>query len=518
MAVTWDGIWSQAALAFKLMNATQLYGETNTPNVVAMEAALVAGLEGEFITGLLSAARSARRDIAAPLSASRLRATWRPVLQELCKLIGAAKLAGGSNELAMLAAVRDYMAANNEHIRARGMAFGSVSAGGSNVGDATIRRVTVDKNGWPLSTSAEAKSATVIRDSASGARTGAEVLLFEGEDRARDNLELRGSGLSREITTCHPLTNGIIRNPSFDSNGASADDEAPTSTTQVTGWVLTTAAKWKIRTASGYYFATYPGAPSTLAGLECEASDAITQTIRAGVRFRRDVPYYVAVRWKRLASATGTITLALGSKSAAATIGDGTNDQWNELYLALDEDAYFENFNQSSLALSITIASLATGTVVIDDVRVVEMVNVDGTFYAVPAGATPLRVNDEFTWTDSEGATRAIFALLLWLAYGAEGWLPSTVPATQVTAAGGRTLTYDQSSKTITASSGDFRSDGLKPGMTLTSAGTSNNNVSDTIASVTATVITLTADVLTDEGPLSSAATLNAVASIAEPS
>src|SRR5690606_14814055 len=97
MAVTWDGIWSQAALAFKLLNATQLYGETTTPNVVAMEAALVAGLEGEYITGLLSAARAARRDIAAPLSPARLRATWRPVLQELCKLIGAAKLAGGSN-------------------------------------------------------------------------------------------------------------------------------------------------------------------------------------------------------------------------------------------------------------------------------------------------------------------------------------------------------------------------------------------------------------------------------------
>lgn len=87
-------------------------------------------------------------------------------------------------------------------------------------------------------------------------------------------------------------------------------------------------------------------------------------------------------------------------------------------------------------------------------------------------------------------------------------------PATQVTASGGRTLTYAAAGRTITASSGDFTADGFVAGMQLTSAGTSSNNGTEfTIESVTALVITITAtssDSVADEGPLSATATLDA--------
>lgn len=83
--------------------------------------------------------------------------------------------------------------------------------------------------------------------------------------------------------------------------------------------------------------------------------------------------------------------------------------------------------------------------------------------------------------------------------------------ATQVTASGGRTLTFAATGGTITASSGDFTGESFHPGMTLTVAGTTSNNGDYTIDSVTATVITVSSsDTLVDEGPLSATATLDA--------
>jgi hypothetical protein len=82
--------------------------------------------------------------------------------------------------------------------------------------------------------------------------------------------------------------------------------------------------------------------------------------------------------------------------------------------------------------------------------------------------------------------------------------------ATQVVASGGRTLTF-ATAETITASSGSFVTDGYQPGMRLRVRGTTNNNGAYKIAAVTATVLTVqSSDVLVAEGPLSSAATLDA--------
>jgi len=87
--------------------------------------------------------------------------------------------------------------------------------------------------------------------------------------------------------------------------------------------------------------------------------------------------------------------------------------------------------------------------------------------------------------------------------------------ATQITAAGGRTLTFAEggaSADTVTASTGSFITDGYAAGMTLVVAGTSSNNGSYNIDSVTATVITI--DNVTDdfaaEGPISATSTLDA--------
>jgi hypothetical protein len=91
--------------------------------------------------------------------------------------------------------------------------------------------------------------------------------------------------------------------------------------------------------------------------------------------------------------------------------------------------------------------------------------------------------------------------------------------SSSVTASGGRTLTFDEDAGTITASSGDFTSENFIPGMELVVAGTTSNNGTFLIKTVTATVITIETlrsaagdhdYALVDEGPLAATATLNA--------
>ncbi len=520
---TFASVWNQAGLAFKLPNAVNLLGHSNTPNIAAIQDALTQAIDGNYTPAALGAIANMRRAIAATVTPDTLRALWRPFLQDMVIAAGQKSLAGAS-DAAMLDAIRQYMVDNDLLIKGRGQTFGTPSAGGSNVGNGSLLRCTVDKDGWPLPTGPEAKRAKVTKDAHKEGRKYAEVFTFEGQLPGIDNLDWRGSGLAVEVPSAHPQTSKLIKNPSFDQHDASADDTSPGSTTGVTNWTIgSSAANFKMRSAAGYTFGGYPGQPTTTWGLEFVGSDSISQTLATvspGISFG-DEPHLVGLRWKRLASATGTLTLALGASSVAVDISTGTNGEWNHLYIALDEDCYFDNFNATDLKLTITAGTLATGTVVVDQVIVCPMVNVDGTYYLPVSGSTPWLKDDVFTWTDQEGAVRAILAYLLWLAFGADGWLPAAPDATEITAAGGRTLTFANSGSadTITASSGSFIDDGYKPGMLVTSAGTSSNNLTTgPIATVTALVLTFGSDTsLTNEGPLSATATLNATAPIPDP-
>lgn len=80
-----------------------------------------------------------------------------------------------------------------------------------------------------------------------------------------------------------------------------------------------------------------------------------------------------------------------------------------------------------------------------------------------------------------------------------------------VTAAAGRTLTFNQSARTIVASTGSFITDGFVIGMNVVVAGTASNNGTYMISTVAALTLTLATNQtnLTNEGPLSSTATLN---------
>ena len=90
-----------------------------------------------------------------------------------------------------------------------------------------------------------------------------------------------------------------------------------------------------------------------------------------------------------------------------------------------------------------------------------------------------------------------------------------TVTATEVTAGGSHgTFTFDSTNQTLTMSSGDLTTETVpyEVGMSITIAGTTSNDGTYTIETVTATVITIAetgTSGFTDEGPVATTATLN---------
>ena len=142
----------------------------------------------------------------------------------------------------------------------------------------------------------------------------------------------------------------------------------------------------------------------------------------------------------------------------------------------------------------------------------------DGTWYHISTGTTKFELDDIVTVADSLTATDSKIQKWLWRVYAR--YLPHFANATQVVAAGGRTLTFaDANPDTVTASSGSFITDGYVVGQQLTVAGTSSNNGTYTLATVAATVLTvLSTDTFAAEGPLSGGETLDAGPTLTDPS
>ena len=160
--------------------------------------------------------------------------------------------------------------------------------------------------------------------------------------------------------------------------------------------------------------------------------------------------------------------------------------------------------NVTALVITVT-ESLTTQATYTQDVSIVAKYVPTPKLYLTAAGGRTLAFT-AISLTAAGGRT---------LTFGGTVALPSQAP--KVTAAGGRTLSFVRSSSTITCSSGSFVTDGFLTGDIIYVTGTTNNNTMPgnfyTLSNVAAGTLTLTAanDFLTDEGPLSSVATISAI-------
>lgn len=423
----------------------------------------------------------------------------------------------------------DYFAANDVYVTSRGIAFGTITAGGSNVGNGVVQRQTVDERGQEIeAVTLEDKRLECVGDARVGLAgtspaTNREAFLLDGEPLNRYGLDVTGSGIDgaglsvADVSSDNVLANALMASATFATAPSAGSPQAPTA---VTSWTFGTLAKITCSvddlprllpvtgtTAYKIVFGTSGGT----------ADNSVTQAATAWTaRLPDNAPVHAEVWLRRRSSANGTGTLTLGSQTATVDVTTLTNDVWTRLRLSdgTSSKNWPAVWNQNAATFAFALSSNSTGTLEVAFPMLCGMSQIDGTWWRVLPGTTPFVVGDEFTVTDALDSTDARVQQLVARLFNA--YLPHTAPATQVTASGGRTLTFAAAGDTVTASSGSFVSDGYKIGMRLVVAGTTSNNGTFAIVNVSATVITVAAG-FADEGPLSATATLDGLATIAEP-
>ena len=436
---TFAQVFTQVGYLVKFWNELEKFGNSNSANVVDIEDTLTTALDGVFTPNALPLFRQlAREPLAGVLDPPNLRRMLYPFLQEFARVIGIPELGPGGRvqEDVALRRLRQYMVDNSQTLNSRGMTL-DTTASGSTTGTGNVYRLTVDKDGKTLEcTGAETKVLTCDQDQNTGRRKHDELFEFKGGDAELDGLYWTGSGRRLTIPSLHCRSGGLLVNPSFDQ-GAAADDTVLTSTTQLTGWSIGTAANLKTQTTTVAPFRGYPGGPTTQYCVQFLASDTLTQVLKSansGAVLDPRRPYISGLAWMRKGSATGTLTFHVGSKSVAVDISTGTNDAWNWLSMDVGTKLWPDNFNEGDLDIKVDVATLAVGTVVVDDVVLAPMEMLDGTWWAVVGGATPWLRGDALTFSgDADGGTRAILSYWLWRAYGDDfallremrGWFPT---------------------------------------------------------------------------------------------
>lgn len=499
----------------KFLEAVRIRGTlTTTYSVEALMDALIQSAEGVYSEDWIKAAKAIRKNYSDSIAPAKVQALLGPILKEEARRIGLQT----SDVNALLSpsddgtsSLYDDFIANGRWLDSRAISWGTLTAGGSNVGNGEMLRVTVDANGVPLEGAYAPKDTPITvactRDANGGATVHEETFEIRGRDKGADELDEKGSGLktTSRSKSSNQSTNKL-NNPSFSQRTPTTDN---TTLTALSGWTVTTSISNIKGYTSDYYRSM--GAETTPGCIEFQDNETITTQYRIR-SVDRTKPHVIQVAFKRENSCDGTLTLTVGAVSKAVTLS--AQSGWTILRIDLDENSWPASWDTSGdVKLSIALASRTTGQVKLDDIVFEPMDYHDGAYYAPVGGSTRWAVADVYTSSDSEtGAVNN-----RWLSRGWPGkFLPSVADATQVTAAGGRTLTFASSGNTCTASSGSFITDGYKVGMVLTVAGTSSNNGTYTITAVTATVITVSSG-FTNEGPLSSTATLDAAADFSDP-
>ena len=375
-------------------------------------------LEGEYTpSDLPNVASSFRAGASALISTQTARAFLAPVLFEYARLLG---YGSGRNTLEdIMPALLEHFVDNSLSVRSRGITRGTPAAGGSNVGNGSVVRVTVDRWGENIESSyPEVKRLRCVADQNSGVQENAERFELLGEAQGADFLRRDDYGTGSDSRTVLVAQNAgqgssVLRNGSF-------TQFASGSTPKFSGWTESSGSA-NVAQESAVGFRLVPGETS-LASLRLNGDAVLSQTLRS-IDPSRPYRYRVMLN-KDAGSATGgTVTIRLGSRSASVTIA-ALGSGWQELVIALDENSYLPNFNEDDLDVTIEWASSSSGYLLVDDAILAPLTQVDGAFLAVVGGSTPFLLDDEFTITDTGGAA-GTGDINYWLWRAGLGYLPS---------------------------------------------------------------------------------------------
>lgn len=412
-------IQAQISDAVLLLDETRKFGHVNGSgrNFESMEDALIQALETPLHGQVTRGLNQHRAALASICSGEGARALLDPLIMTYAQVLS---IRADSPQEAIPLIADNFIAAGTKSVQTRVFSFGSVSAGGSNVGTGTVNRLTTDEDADAIeNTYAQVVTIECVADRQSGRRDHHELFEIRGGELAdyRDTIEITGSGRRGQIQAQSGAeTLPYLRNPSFSTKTGTG-----ASTTDIDQWTIasgTIGTEVQIDATDANTYREYNGSPDA-AAVKFAGNAKITQALTvANGTFNPNVPYYCQLAYNReIGTGTMTLTLRLGAVSKAVALSAQTG--WNILRIDLNEDCWFKNWNEDGADLEIEVSSYSTGTVLVDDVILVPMTKFDGLWYCVVGGATKFLADDVFTFTDTE--TGAKIQTWLWRAYGTAG-------------------------------------------------------------------------------------------------
>lgn len=428
--------WKNAVYVLELVRA--LTDDSITPSGGAIDV-LVGSLEGQFTpTDLPIAMRSLRAQLSNAISPTMANAVLQPILYDYAGILsadatdgfGAAYRTPGD----IFRALYDWFVDNSLTVESRAITYDTTAtAGGSNVGNGALSRLTVDANSFNLEAChVEKKQFKCRADQNTGAEKHAEVFEAIGTAASPDSC-LRaayGSGDSARasIVSRHAGSgNGgsLLNNSSFSTYSASA-------TPKFSGWTETAGGAQVSQDTTNYYRsfpnATVDGSLKITGG---GGTVTLTQTL-ANSRIRKidpNTPYLLRVMLnKTIGTAVGgTVTIRMGATTKSVTIA-AMSANWTELVLDFNSGCWPKNFNQADFSVQIEWSSSTSGYLLVDDVIFCPWDLIDGTWWNIRGNAathTPWLLNDILTVTDTGGAP-ATGKVQWWLFVAGLGYLPSS--------------------------------------------------------------------------------------------
>lgn len=423
-------MWTQISNFIALIDAHFVWTNTNSDNYLGLEDTLQQSLEGQHSNDVNSYLRSWRQQLNSRFSAHR--ATLLLMFKELAKF-GYSLSTEGKTDRDILLEIANAMDGGSETVKNRAMTYGSISAGGSNVGSATIYRCTEDVHGNNLEIAVSGTvRADVVSDKNTGATQGNELVTFRGNGNVRvDNIQYASS--TNEVLPSVQLqtsgnTTGLLVDGSFDTLETSS---ALTKNLQ-DNWTLNDYTLFERDASTFFRFKQGQGARVNGTGTALVAKSGTSDVWfaqyigRTRKTFKKDVPYFLVLRvMVDNALTDGTLTLRLGTQTTTLDVSTLSANTWADVVLGTDDKGYFENFKENwidsstnqdlGVRVRVDVASrTVAGKIWFDEIVLAEGKLFNGVYYCPVAGgnadgsAADALVGDTWSWADSSSNTGRI--------------------------------------------------------------------------------------------------------------
>lgn len=383
----------------------------NATNFVGTEATFVQdnSLNGDYVGEEIAAHNRSRAQLSAALASQK--ACYDQMLLDMAGAIS-------SNETdprMIIDDLYDYMIANSKTIVQRNITRGSVSAGGSNVGNGTVYPLVVDDQGlaiedfWGYDGASVVTRMECVSDSHSGQQSGSERFrVWTPAIGPIDNLH-DSSGVNEElvVNAIAAESSGLLANANFAtyrSGGTPPFAAWFNSSATYTGITQDTTSALSYRPLRGTIsHANQSGKFSSVA--LTSAAGALYQYLQRQVDYRQ--PYFFAVRFDSDATADGNVKITVGGVNNSVAVSAETS-QLLILNSSTAKNAWPENFATTStvpIKVQIERTSATTGTVYISDVYAVPYSYFLGRWFVILSGSTDFQRDDYFTFTDTTPGT-----------------------------------------------------------------------------------------------------------------